>query len=122
MVIFLYICEMSKVYWVYVLYYYDENIEENNVEGQCLTKKFGDKQSGSWIADRYKSDIDKILKNIWDKEDVDEFVKKHPETSSETFIVYKTNYHWKPGVKNYYHYCPLTEQREKILNQIYDIK
>jgi len=119
-VIFLYICEMNKVYWVYVLHHYDENIEENNVSGQYLTRNAADKQEefGSWVADRYRSDIESILKNIWDKEDVSEFVKENPENISETFIVHKTNYHWKKGEKNYYYFCPLKEQREKLLNQI----
>lgn len=127
MVIFLYICIMNYVdlkgrvkYLIYVLHFYDESIEENNVSGHNLSKKCAEVQEkyGSWIADISICSKEDIVENVWYKEDVDEFNKENPETISWTFIVYKDNYRWKQGEKNYYEYSPLKEQRDKKLKMI----
>ncbi len=118
-VIFFYICIMGK-YLVWVLHFYDEAIEENNVAGNCLSRKCAEEQEkhGSWIHDRYIYNKEGILGDVWDKEDVNEFVKENPESISWTFLIFKDNYRWKKGEKNYYEYCPLKEQRDKKLKKL----
>ncbi len=108
-----------KQYYVYLLYHYDESIQENNTVGECLSRKSADTQEkyGSWVGDMIQLPIDKILKQVWYRDDVDEFVKNHPEAMKYSFLVHSDE-RWVYGKKSYFDYCPLSEQREEKLKMI----
>lgn len=112
---------MNLNYFIWVLHSYDESIEENNVADHCLSLKYAEEQQekyGSWIHDRFFYSKEDILKAVWDKRDVDEFIKENPQSISWIFRIYKDNYRWKKGEKNYYEYDPLKEQRDKKLKKL----
>ena len=109
---------MEKKYQTYLYLFFDESIEEENTSHQCLTKTFGESNSynGSWLGYCPEMVISQILDTCWCKEDVDLFVKENPECKSLTFSIWKENRNW--GEKNWEHYCPLTEQRDKLLKEL----
>lgn len=117
MVIFLYICTV-KEYYVYLIYHYDDSIEEGNAVGECLSRESAEEQEkyGSWVEDMRKRPIDSILTSVWHKDDVDKFNKEHPETIKYSFLIYVDRYGYKE--KNYTTYSPLSEKREEILKMI----
>lgn len=109
-----------KKYKTYLYYHFDESIEEENTYAQTLTRKFGnrmEKQSNQqcWLGSIIDSDISRILKTCWSKEDVDLFVEENPECRSLTFSI--RNYD-RVFEKNWMEYCPLSEKRDSILNEI----
>lgn len=112
---------MDKEYLIFELLSYDDYSEEFNLECQCLSEKYINSQKRFDFTINTTLTIKEcILENLWDKEDVDEFTKKYPESLLWVFKIYRDNYRWERGKKNYYEYCPLTEQRENKIKMIYE--
>lgn len=103
---------MNVNYLIWVLHFYD--IEESSFPDNChcLSLKYAEEQ-GAHIHGRFIYTKEDILRNVWDKDDVNEFIKENPEALSWTFLIYKNNYRWKKGEKNYCEYSQLIENREK---------
>lgn len=99
----------EKKYKTYLLYFFDENIDEENTCGQTLSLKKAKEQEGYgiWIGSVIPMTKDKILENVWDKDDVDSFVEEYPENSEWTFRISKEN-----DYKGYLNYKPLSQNRD----------
>jgi len=108
-----------KEYYVYLLYHHDDSIDEGNAVGECLSRKAAEEQEkyGTWVEDMTKISIEKILEQVWDKDDVDEFVKVNPEAIKYSFLIYSDE-RWVYGKKNYLEYSPLSETRDEKLKLI----
>ena len=110
-----------KKYKTYLYFHFDESIEEENTYGVTLTKKFGNRMveesnQQCWLGHIIDTDMSTILKTCWSKEDVDLFVEDNPECSSLTFCVWKRDRNFRE--RNWREYCPLSEKRDLILNEI----
>jgi len=120
---------MKKMYTIWTLDHWDESIEENNVVGECLTRKFAQQEedlSNShfyrvWVSGKHDVDMDYILSHLWCKEEVDDFVANNPETGVYTFKIYKP---YTPDdhnlAKGYLEYRPISAIREELLKSILD--
>lgn len=107
----------EKKYKVYLLIFYDENIEEYNTCGLALSKKHSDSvtKSGEISIESLNITKDKILECVWDKEDVDFFVEEYPDSSEWTFKVYtELSMNWFQNVANqsYILYDPISKRRD----------
>jgi hypothetical protein len=107
---------MNKTYPVYNFDFFDESIEENNSAFVVLSKKSKEKSElesengyAYWFSGESDLELKKILKYVWSKEDVDNFVDEHPECETETF-----------NIDDYIKYCPLQEKRNNLINQIFE--
>jgi hypothetical protein len=101
-------------------YAYDSPVEDSYFF--CLTKKHGDHQEEigggrCWYIGRSELTIKQIIKNTWDREDLDIFLQENPECEPETFMVYK-KYNEYDGKLNYNEYCLLKEKREKAIKEL----
>lgn len=112
---------MNKTYPVYNFDFFDESIEENNAAFSVLSKESkiqAEEESNNgyehWFSGVSNLQLDKILKYVWSKHDVDNFIKEFPECGNEIFNIYTDNYEEYKPIK----YCPIQENRENIINQI----
>jgi hypothetical protein len=107
-----------KTYKTYLYFFYDESIGEENTSHQTLTKSYGEETetNGCWLGHCPHLTISQILNTCWSKEDVDIFVKENPECRNITFSIWREERKW--GEKNWEHYCPLVEQRDKLLKEL----
>lgn len=113
LVTFFYICIImeEKKYKTYLLFFFDEEIEEENTCGQTLSLKSAKEQEeyGIWIGSVLSMTKNKILKNVWDKDDVDSFVEEYPEASEWTF---KIDDEYEMRFRGYIEYKPISQNRD----------
>jgi hypothetical protein len=106
----------DKKYNTYLLYFYDENIEEENTCGQTLSLEKAKEQEeyGTWVGGIFQMNKEQILKQVWDKDDVDIFVSQNLECSEWTFKINKND-----DFRGYLNYNPIEKKREYRISSIF---